>query len=303
TIELTASDGLSLGANSTISAKGDPAGVSAGGTVTLQSGNTLSDQTGAINISGGEVDVHADKEITLSGNWTLANQLSPATLTLSAGDDITLNSGSAIRAGKNWNLDLAAGTALAQGAVPDAGSDGIYLWGNSLIQSVNGNINLRAANEVQVGWSGQGSGQGVANSGIGRITTIGGGSINVTALAGDVNTGGGTAGFNYLKNAPFYTPFTVNPITGAIGTTTTLGGISTAAGGDLTISAGGDVTSFYPTGSSGKSIQTADPGTGAFGSQAGNVNITAGGSVFGHYVMMNGAGNITAGVDAGNASQ
>lgn len=256
-------------------------------------------------IAGGlsQVNLQADHDIILSTTWTLADQLSSSALTMSAGNNITLNNGSAIRAGKNWDVNLFAGTALAQGTTPVLGSDGIYLWGNALIQSVNGNINLNSANEVQVGWSGQSSGQGVANSGIGRITTIGGGSINVTALNGDVNTGGNTSGFNFIKNAPFYTPFTVNPFTGAIGTTTTLGGISTAAGGNVTINAAGDVTSFYPTGSSGKSVQTADPGTGAFGSQAGNVNITAGGSVFGHYVMMNGSGSITAGMDAGNANQ
>jgi filamentous hemagglutinin family protein len=280
-----------------------------GGKLTIDPTDLLLDSSmvSSLNsqIAGGlsQVSLQADHDIILSTTWTLADQLTAATLTLSAGNDITLNNGSAIRAGKNWDLDLAAGTALAPGDTPVSGGDGIYLWGSALLQSANGNINLRSANEVQVGWSGQNSGQGVANAGIGRITTIGGGSISVAAIDGDVNTGGGTAGFNYIKNAPFYTPFTVNPITGAIGTTTTLGGISTAAGGDVNISAGGDVTSFYPTGSSGKSVQTADPGTGAFGSQQGDVSITAGGSVFGHYVMMNGAGSITAGVDAGNASQ
>lgn len=365
-IELTASDSLNLGANSVISARGDTQGVSAGGNVTLKTGNTFSDQVGSIiDISGGaqggnggavevsasqmdnfqstihgaagagfsggkltidptdilldsafvsslnsqiagglsQVDVQADNDIELSTTWTLADQAAPAALTLSAGNNITFDNGSAIRAGKNWNLSLSAGTALAAGATPLPGSDGIYLDGNALIQSANGNINLWAANEVQVGWTGQSSGEGVANPGIGRITTTGGGSIEVTALYGDVNTGGNTSGFNYLKNAPFYTPFTVNPFTGVIGTTTTLGGISTAAGGNVSISAGGDVTSYYPTGSSGKSTAAADPGTGAFGSQAGNVTITAGGNVFGHYVMMNGVGNITAGMDAGNAGQ
>jgi filamentous hemagglutinin family protein len=256
-------------------------------------------------ISGGlsQINLQADHDIVISANWTLADQTSAATLDLSAGNNITLNNGSAIKAGKNWNLDFSAGTALAAGATPVSGSDGIYLNGNAVIQTVNGDINLHAANEVQVGWTGASGGQGVANSGIGRITTIGGGTITVTTEHGDVNTGGNTSGFNYLKNAPFYTPFTVNPFTGTIGTTTTLGGISTAAGGDVTIAAGGDVTSFYPTGSSGKSVATADPGTGAFGSQPGNVTINAGGNVFGHYVMMNGVGSIIAGADAGNVSQ
>lgn len=374
TIELTASDSLNLGANSTISAQGDATGTSDGGTVTIKSGNTFSDEAGSvINISGGaqggnggsveisapqmgnslsgtfqvvtpqfginggagsgftggkltietggfsldnsyvswlngqissglsQVNLQTDGSIELSTSWTLADQTTAAGLTLSAGNNITFDNGAGIRAGKNWNVDLTAGTALAPNTTPDAGSYGIYLWGNSVLQSANGHINLWAANEVQVGWAGQSSQQGVANTGIGRITTIGGGSIRVTANYGDVNTGGNTSGFNYLKSAPFYTPFTVNPFTGAIGTTTTLGGISTAAGGNVTISAGGDVTSYNPA--AGKSAPTGDPGTGAFGSQAGNVTINAGGNVFGHYVMMNGAGSITTGKDAGSADQ
>ena len=49
----------------------------------------------------------------------------------------------------------------------------------------------------------------------------------------------------------------------------------------------------------------ADGGTGAFGPQAGNVTITAGGGVFGDYVLANGIGTITAlngnvGADSGN---
>ena len=366
TIELMASDSLNLGAGAVILAQGGAEGTSAGGVVTLKSGDTFSDQSDSIiNIAGGaqggnggqleisasqlggirsiiqgaanagftggkltidptdlfldstfvsslnsqisgglsQVNLQADHDIILSTSWTLADQASSAMLTLSAGNNITLNNGTGIRAGKNWSLDFSAGTAMQRGDTVVSGSDGIYLNGSAVIQTVNGNINLHAPNEVQVGWNGQSSGQGIANSGIGRVTTIGGGAISVQTDYGDVNTGGNTSGFNYLKGAPFYTPFTVNPLTGTIGTTTTLGGISTAAGGDVNINAMGDVVSFYPTGSSGKTVATADPGTGAFGSQAGNVTISAGGNVFGHYVVMNGDGNIRAGEDAGNAGQ
>ena len=72
-----------------------------------------------------------------------------------------------------------------------------------------------------------------------------------------------------------------------------LGGISTAAGGNVTITAGGNVTSFLPVQSDYNSAQY-DGGTGAFGSQPGNVTITAGGNVSGHYVLANGVGTITA---------
>jgi len=74
-----------------------------------------------------------------------------------------------------------------------------------------------------------------------------------------------------------------------------VGGISTQAGGDVSIIAGGDVTSYLPYGNSSATIG-GDAGTGAFGPQAGDVTIVAGGNVTGHYVVANGAGSINAGV-------
>jgi filamentous hemagglutinin family protein len=54
TIELVASDAVSLGDNSVISVHGDNIGASSGGNVTIKSGNTFSDQVGSvIDISGG----------------------------------------------------------------------------------------------------------------------------------------------------------------------------------------------------------------------------------------------------------
>ncbi|MGA2869864.1 MAG: filamentous hemagglutinin N-terminal domain-containing protein, partial [Verrucomicrobiota bacterium] len=47
TIELVASDAVSLGANSAISAQGGSTGASSGGSVTIQAGNTFSDQAGS----------------------------------------------------------------------------------------------------------------------------------------------------------------------------------------------------------------------------------------------------------------
>ena len=77
-----------------------------------------------------------------------------------------------------------------------------------------------------------------------------------------------------------------------------LGGISTYAGGNVSITAGGNVTSFLPVQNDYNSAQY-DGGTGAFGSQPGNVTITAGGNVSGHYVLANGVGTITAGGNIG----
>ena len=62
----------------------------------------------------------------------------------------------------------------------------------------------------------------------------------------------------------------------------------------MTINAGGDVISFPTT-----TVAAGDPGTGAFGSAPGNVTITAGGSVYGHFVEVNGTGTINAGQNIG----
>ncbi|HZI31239.1 MAG TPA: hypothetical protein VFF11_02790, partial [Candidatus Binatia bacterium] len=232
-----------------------------------------------------QIDLQALDNISLNAAWTLADSGTAAALNLSAGNNINLNS--SITAGNKWNVNLDAGTSYSGTAKPNSGSDGIYLNGSSYLQTKNGDITLNAANEV------------IVNSG--AIRTIGGGNISVTAAQGDVNSGTSVSGFNYIKNAPYYTPFSVNTFLGTVGTSSSLGGISTAAGGNVTVNAGGNVTSYLPTGT-GLSA-TGDAGTGAFGSQPGNVTINAGGSVFGHYVVANGEGNITAGRDVGNFSR
>jgi hypothetical protein len=234
-----------------------------------------------------QISLQADHNIELSAAWNLADLTSAGTLSLTSGNSIILDDLSAIIAGKSWNVALTAGAALPVGTSPVAGMDGIYLNGNAYIQTKDGGVNLSAANEV------------IVNSG--AVRTIGGGNINVTTLYGDVNTGTSTSGFNYLKNAPYFTPFTVSQFLGTVGTSSTLGGISTAKGGDVKITAGGNVVSYLPTGSG--AAATGDAGTGAFGSQPGNVAITAGGNVSGHYVVVNGTGVINAGQDAGNTSQ
>ena len=115
------------------------------------------------------------------------------------------------------------------------------------------------------------------------IRTEGGGNIAVNAAFGDVNAGINPNGYNLVSVDP--TLDTTSPIK--------LGGISTAAGGNVSITAGGDVISCYTS-----AIQTLnqlqDGGSGAFGSQPGNVTIVAGGNVYGNYVLANGVGKITA---------
>ena len=332
TIQLLASDAINLGANSVISAQGDSQGASSGGSVTIKSGNTFSDQSGsAISIAGGanggdggsleisaanlsgiqshidghaasgfhggtftidptdlnltsafvstltptlnsglyQINLQADHNITLSTLWNLADPGGDALLSLTAGNDIIFNANSGIQAGNNWSVSLTAGPLDLAAKPTTARTDGIYLDGNSFIQTQNGDINLWSANEVLVS--------------SGAIRTRQGGSINVFTKFGDVNSGINGNGFVFNRTG---TPYTVSP---------TLGGISTAAGGDVTINAGGNVISYLPSQVDFDANRSrSDAGTGAFGSQPGNVSITAGGKVSGHYVVANGVGTITA---------
>jgi filamentous hemagglutinin family protein len=311
-IELVASDSLNLGASSTTSASGDSTATSPGGFVVLKSANTFADTSGsAISVSGnngganGFVEIFGVGTTASTVNSTIdgaaAGQFSqllvnPFDLTLSSDPAAnislsTLSSYSQIDLHALDNINIGSAQALTDpGLTADNGIDltagnGIYLWGTASLQTQGGDINLWAAKEVQVGWSGTASQPGVVNSGTGAITTRNGGSINVTTQFGDVNTGSNPSGFLYLNTAPYYY---IDPALG-------VGGISTAAGGNVSINAGGDVVSYNPSGST----VAGDAGTGAFGTQLGNVTIAAGGSVYGHYVLANGLGTVTAGKNVG----
>ena len=223
-----------------------------------------------------QISLQAAKNITVINNLTLADPGASALLSLTAGNDIILNDNSSILAGNNWNLSLTAGPISLAAKPTTAQTDGIYLGANSVIQTLNGDIDLKAANEV------------IVNNG--AIRTMAGGNIKVTTKFGNVNSGVNPNGFvfnNINKVPPLYT---ISP---------NLGGISTANGGNVTIDAGGDVISYL-----------ADPGRittrPRTGSDAGYrrvriaalgdvVTITAGGSVTGHYVVAErSAGTITA---------
>ena len=225
-----------------------------------------------------KIDLFALGNINVNPKWSIADsQDTLAQLTLTAQNSINFSANSGISAGKNWDLTFSAGP-QGLSTRPNAGTDGIYLNGTAFIQAQNGQIDLWAANEILINAVGQ-----VGNNG---VRTLAGGSINVTAQYGDVNTGGNSQGFlRFTSLAPFYT------------VSKNLGGISTVAGGDVTIAAGGNVTSFLPYGTG--PTATTDAGTGAFGPEPGNVTITAGGSVFGHFIVANGSGTITAGGDIG----
>src|SRR5581483_7953528 len=134
-------------------------------------------------------------------------------------------------------------------------------------------INVLAGNNVILGSGGMVT--GIAGN---SVMAAGGGNINVHAVSGNVDGGSTKAGFNFKSG-----------VLGAVDPA--LGGISTAAGGDVTIQAGGNVTD-EPTLAGTTSPE--DPGCGAFGAAPGNVTLIAGGNVTGHYVLANGTGSITA---------
>jgi trimeric autotransporter adhesin len=327
-IELVSSDQLNLGANSHISASGDDAvGGSAGGSVTLRSENKFSDEAGseiyvvggANGGNGGSVEICAENpgdirsqldgsaqagfaggkvlidptdltlnssslnpysgfsdilfqasgSITLSPNttWNLSANTgnSSGQLALEAGNDIIFGSGAKITDANNWSVTLKAGFDFVGGAV-QSGVGNIYLNGgsgktlNGTIQTAAGSINLQAGQSIQVG--------------TGSIYTTGGGNIYADALAGDINCG--TANGGYQFSIFGYSPASV------------LGGMATAAGGDVTLIAGNNITSI-PTVPSGQL-----PGaSGAYG--AGNVTLIAGNQILGNYTLANGVGTILAG--------
>ena len=328
-IELDASSSLTLGANSLITANGDnSAAGSAGGQIMLQTGQTYSDvsgssvqfQGGANGGDGGRVLIYAAQssvKSTLSGSahsgftagseyfypraasLTLnASSLLPFAgfssilfqasgsitlasgtawdliagagnlLELEAGGNLTLGNSSSILAGDGWAVSLSAGQNFSTGLIiPGTGS--ILFSGTAGLQSGTADITLLAGNNVTV------------NSGY--VRTINGGNISVTAVSGSVNAGNNPNGYDFYSTG---TGYAVDP---------NLGGISTASGGNVNIAAGTDIISYLPAAGG---VQT-DAGSGCFGPAPGNVTLTAGRNVSGHYVVADGTGTIIAGNNAG----
>src|SRR5262249_53092430 len=95
---------------------------------------------------------------------------------------------------------------------------------NSFIQTAAGSVTLVAGQNVMVG--------------TGYVNTSGGGNIFVHALAGNIDTGNFAQGYHFEAS--------VNSLDAAYDLSRGLGGISTAAGGDVTLIAGGDVTTILP---------------------------------------------------------
>jgi filamentous hemagglutinin family protein len=278
-------------------------GTGSAGTGTVTSGSSPSSLSLNVNtafLGFSHIDLQATGNITLADGvtWDLASSTGVSTpgsqLTLEAGGNILIGTsrGANLTADAGWSLTLEAGRnfSVANTVAPGvpgtaaagtvrSGTGSITLAGTSTIQSQDGSITLLA-----------GSGVTVAT---GAVRTMGGGSIDVEAVAGSVNAGTNPNG--YLFNAS--SMYTVSSL---------LGGISTADGGNVNLSAGGNVTSFLPT---AVNSSVSDAGSGAFGPEPGLVTVTAGGDVTGHFVAADSTlhGNpvasiITAGGNAGTTT-
>ncbi|HAM73845.1 MAG TPA: hypothetical protein DCM86_19615 [Verrucomicrobiales bacterium] len=246
------------------------------------------DGAGALNLNVNtafagfsSITLEATKSINLKvgTTWKLddstGKDLPGSLLTLRAGTDIKFEPGSSIQGGHNWSVSLTAGASFTGASEPVRGTGNVTLGGDSYIETGKGDIQVAAGNGVTVGQ--------------GAIRTIEGGSIRVTALAGSVNTGSNPNGYDFTLDAPGYVA------------SQNLGGISTRSGGDVSITAGKDVSAFLPP-ANGIGV-TSEAGTGAYGAEHGNVTIAAGGNVTGHYMLRNGEGSIHAGGNAGTASR
>ena len=241
--------------NITLSSSGGSAG---SGTIGLNDPPTALNSTLTLDVNsfanfpGMDIILQAAHDIVLNTRWSLDDATDRRMLTLQAGNNITFNNGAGITAGVNWGVTMTSGADFVGPSSVVSGIGSIRLNGNSFLETLDGSISISAGKEVLVG--------------TGAIRTLAGGSINVSALSGDVNSGLNPNGYEFNNDG-------YEVILGG------LGGISTLAGGDVTISAGRNVTSFLPSGK-----QISDAGSGAFGPEPGVVTITAGGNVTGHFV-------------------
>jgi filamentous hemagglutinin family protein len=254
---------------------------------------------GAINVNTAfagfsTILLQASGNISLNANtlWNLSGSTgqSAGQLTLEAGGDIAFGSKSQIFDANNWSVTLDAGYNFANNSI-NAGTGNIYLNGgsgqtqNASIQTSAGSINLFAGQSILLASQNNHSKQIVS----GPVFTTGGGNIFAQAVNGDIDAGtsnGGTSSTSQSSDYNFTdTGAAPNPV---------LGGISTKAGGNVTLIAGHNIDSTPVV----PSRQW--PGaSGAYG--AGDVTIIAGNQINGNYNLANGTGTMLAGVTVSSA--
>ena len=229
---------------------------------------------GAINVNTAfagfsTIDLQASGNISInqSTTWNLSSSTgnNSGQLILQAGGNITFGNSSKITDANGWSVTLEAGYNFGDNTI-NSGVGNVFLNGgsgktqNGTIQLGSGNVTLEAGQSILVG--------------TGSVFTTAGGSIYANALAGDINCGTANGGYQF----------------GIFGysSVATLGGISTARGGDVTLIAGNNVISQPTT-----PANTPPGASGAYG--AGNVTIVAGNQVMGNFTLANGVGTILAG--------
>ena len=247
--------------------------------------------SGNIFIGNGSVD--SSGTFTFSGNpgitWDLSSstRVSSGQLTLQAGGNIIFGNKSKIFDANDWSVSLYAGYNFANNTV-QSGVGNIYLNGGAglmqsgTIQLSAGDINLFAGQSILVAPMGSPMVSG-------SIFTTGGGNIFAYALAGDIVAGtyNGSANGNTQTTDYYFADSgaTPNPY---------LGGISTAAGGNVTLIAGNNIDSTP------KVPPSQAPGaSGTYGS--GNVTIIAGSQITGNYTLADGVGTMLAGTQVSSA--
>jgi filamentous hemagglutinin family protein len=294
-VEISAQNVLSL--NSTMDATAQSGW--SGGTFFLDPVNiTLGTSTanGAINVNSAfagfsQILLQASGNITLNANtaWNLSSStgVGSGQLTMEAGGDIIFGNKSKILDANDWSVSLYAGYDFANNTV-QSGTGNIYLNGGAgltqsgTIQLSAGDINLFAGQSILVAPM---SSQIVSGS----IFTTGGGNIFAYAMAGDIiaGTSNGSANGNTQTTDYNFTDAgaTPNPY---------LGGISTAAGGNVTLIAGNNIdsTPIVPS-------RQAPGASGTYGS--GNVTVIAGNQITGNYTLADGVGTMLAGVQVSSA--
>jgi filamentous hemagglutinin family protein len=263
--------------------------VSSGGTDATSGTTTANDPPGTPDVlqlnvgsfaSFSQILLQASQNIELSTSWNLNSAATASSLTLEAGNNINIDNGVGLTAGRNWSVTMVAGNDPANPGKAIAGQGSITVAGSiasgGFIQTSDSALTLTAGENVTV-------------QALGAIRSMAGGSIDVTAVSGSVNTGSNPNGYSFVLPG--------------LGTVSSgLGGISTAAGGDVTINApNGSVMSFLPfvPSPAPRGFTVTDAGTGAFGPEPGNVTITAA-DVYGHYVVANGTGSINVSQNAGD---
>ena len=248
----------------------------------------LNVNTAFANLAVSQINLQAVYDITLAGGttWDLSGTIganfggvTSGQLTLQAGRNIIFGDNSLLTDENNWSVTLEAGVNNFNTGAIHAGTGTINLDGGDgvggSIQTAAGNVNLFAGQDILVG--------------SGSVSTTGGGNIFADALAGSISAGSDNGSADGLQQSTDYnftdSGWTPNPY---------LGGISTAAGGNVTLIAGNNIdsTPIVPS-------RQAPGASGAYG--AGDVTVIAGNQITGNYTVTDGTGTMLAGVPVSSA--